>query len=409
MSSALNAALEKQADDAAAAAPATEQAEAVQPESIQPEAGAPAIEPPVAAPPVAAPAVAAPAEARPLAAPAEARQESAPVLTLDPALERALAAQAAAAAQVAAAQDAGAEEAGDQVAGGQEAGADSTADDVGGAAVAGDPLSTPTLAQEPLPGGLAQDDEAMDPIRVETSAGVEGGAAADDVAATPDPAEADVALAASVAPDASDASVASVASDGAAALAAPAPLAPADPGQLVADASAYLNSIGSLQGRFVQIAPDGSLASGAFYLQRPGKVRFEYDDPHPSLIVADGATLAHQDRELDTIERAPLRSTPLHAFLKRDVDLDADTEITQVLARDGEVAITARDRSGDVDGDITLVFSAPEMQLREWVVTDSLRAETRLIFTELARVEDLDPALFVLRDDRVRRRGGQRR
>ena len=48
-----------------------------------------------------------------------------------------------------------------------------------------------------------------------------------------------------------------------------------------AKVSAYLSSLQTLVGNFVQVGPDGSKTKGDFYIQKPGKVRFEYDDAEP--------------------------------------------------------------------------------------------------------------------------------
>src|SRR5690242_10455420 len=45
--------------------------------------------------------------------------------------------------------------------------------------------------------------------------------------------------------------------------------------------SAYLSSLQTLVGQFVQVGPDGTKTKGDFYIQKPGKVRFEYDPPVP--------------------------------------------------------------------------------------------------------------------------------
>src|SRR5262249_27650373 len=78
----------------------------------------------------------------------------------------------------------------------------------------------------------------------------------------------------------------------------------------LAQANGVLNAVTRLQGRFVQNSPDGSVAAGAFYLQRPGKLRFEYDPPARMLIVSDGTVVALRDTALRTTDRTPLRSTP---------------------------------------------------------------------------------------------------
>src|SRR5258708_39713694 len=67
-----------------------------------------------------------------------------------------------------------------------------------------------------------------------------------------------------------------------------------------AKVSSYLSSLQTLVGKFVQIAPDGTKTKGDFYIQKPGKVRFQYDPPTPIDIVADGSSLAVRDRNLAT-------------------------------------------------------------------------------------------------------------
>ncbi|MEO1408033.1 MAG: outer-membrane lipoprotein carrier protein LolA, partial [Pseudomonadota bacterium] len=93
---------------------------------------------------------------------------------------------------------------------------------------------------------------------------------------------------------------------------------------LLAEVSAALSAVTTAKGRFVQIAPDGSESTGDFYLRRPGRVRFEYDAPVPLLIVADGATVAVEDKDLETQDRVPLGTTPLGLLLDDDLDLNQD-------------------------------------------------------------------------------------
>src|SRR5690348_12927266 len=70
--------------------------------------------------------------------------------------------------------------------------------------------------------------------------------------------------------------------------------------------SAYLNGIVTLKGGFVQIAPTGDTSEGTFYLSKPGKLRFEYNPPAPTLLVADGHDVAVVNRRLRTVDTYPL-------------------------------------------------------------------------------------------------------
>ena len=161
-----------------------------------------------------------------------------------------------------------------------------------------------------------------------------------------------------------------------------------------------LNNTLSFSGRFDQYAADGSVESGQIYLQRPGKMRFEYDAPSPLLIVSDGVTMTQQDRALETFDRVPLASTPLNFFLKENVNLARDTEVVALQKLSNEWRVSARDGSGEMDGVITMIFDAQTLALKEWVITDGFGGNTRVILSNLRYNDRLDPRLFVLREER---------
>lgn len=168
----------------------------------------------------------------------------------------------------------------------------------------------------------------------------------------------------------------------------------ADRTQALAQASAALNRMGAVQGRFSQIAPDGTTSQGDIYLQRPGKMRFAYDAPSPLTIVSDGSTVSVHDRSVRDVSRVPLRSTPLYYVLKRDVSLDRDARITRVARSGGNLLVTARDRTGEADGEITMTFAGPGYDLRQWAVTDGQRQTTRITLSGVRTAARLDPRLF---------------
>lgn len=181
-----------------------------------------------------------------------------------------------------------------------------------------------------------------------------------------------------------------------------------DADQALVEINAWMNSIDTLQARFHQVSPDGSYASGLLSIQRPGRLRFDYDDPSPFLIVADGSTVALQDQALETTDRAPLRSTPLWWILKRDIDLSEDAEVTEVFEEAGSIYLGVRDPDGEMDGDILFRFDSMSHALQEWWATDSLGQTTRLSLSEINTGLRLDRRLFVLDDDGSDSRRGRR-
>lgn len=174
----------------------------------------------------------------------------------------------------------------------------------------------------------------------------------------------------------------------------------------LAQANASLNRHRRLQGRFVQTAPGGARSTGAFYLERPGRLRFEYDPPASLLIVSDGSVVAMRDTELRTTERTPLRSTPLNIILGANIDLERNARVLRVSRSGPWLMVTARDRGGQTDGQITLQFHGPDAELRSWDVIDATGARTRVTLSSVTAPASIDRSLFRLEDvvSRGRRR-----
>lgn len=163
---------------------------------------------------------------------------------------------------------------------------------------------------------------------------------------------------------------------------------------LVDKAVAYLQNLTVAKGRFTQTDQRGKRASGDIYLQRPGKVRFEYDPPNKVLIISDGNQVAIQDDRLGTFERYPLRATPLNLFLGREIRLDRGVIVTDVARGDGKFVLTARDGGGEADGRIILTFADEPIALKEWTVIDGQNQRTRIELNSLTRVGSLPASLF---------------
>ena len=166
---------------------------------------------------------------------------------------------------------------------------------------------------------------------------------------------------------------------------------------------ASMNATHSFQGDFRQVSPNGAVTTGKIWLQRPGKVRFEYDTPSPLLIVSDGVTFVQHDRQLETFDRVPLSATPLNYFLKENINLAEDTEVIALQKLPGQWLVTARDGSGQQEGAITLVFDSETLALQTWVITDDFGGATRVGLTNLQYNGRIDPRMFVLREDSNRR------
>ena len=94
------------------------------------------------------------------------------------------------------------------------------------------------------------------------------------------------------------------------ALAASGPAPAAAPSADVERAVAALRAISSMRADFVQTDRNGQRLTGTLTLQRPGKIRFQYQPGVPLLIVSDGAALTVIDYEVRQVSRWPIRWSP---------------------------------------------------------------------------------------------------
>jgi outer membrane lipoprotein-sorting protein len=165
---------------------------------------------------------------------------------------------------------------------------------------------------------------------------------------------------------------------------APTPLIGDKQAQAVQRINAYFNGITNLQGRFEQVDPSNKRSNGRFYVQRPGKIRFDYAPPSALRIVADGSFLAIEDSSLKTVEKYPIKSTPFRLLLAATVDLGRDARIVGVESQQGSLAISLEDKSGDAAGRIKLVFDAnPDLTLKQWQIIDAQGLTTSVSVTDV--------------------------
>ena len=164
-------------------------------------------------------------------------------------------------------------------------------------------------------------------------------------------------------------------------------------------AQAYLTALTAAQGAFVETGPGGQRRTGKFWLQRPGKMRFEYTEPAGLLVVADGNNVKRYDPRLNVFRQVPLGATPLSTFLAREVRLDQGVRVDRVTRMaSGAFAITARDASKPAEGSVILAFAGSPLRLQEWSITDAQGARTRIQLTTLQPASGLAASLFQLRD-----------
>lgn len=159
--------------------------------------------------------------------------------------------------------------------------------------------------------------------------------------------------------------------------------------------SGYLNSFTTAQGAFTQINADGTISTGTIYIKRPGRVRFEYNPPEASLVIAGGGSLAIFDPRSDGgPDRYPLNQTPLSIILDRNVDFTRTNMVTGHTSDGTTTTVTAQDPDNPQYGNIQMVYTADPIELRQWIVTDDTGQQTTVILGDLDKDVAVRDILF---------------
>lgn len=163
---------------------------------------------------------------------------------------------------------------------------------------------------------------------------------------------------------------------------------------LIGQVQDYLNAQSGLTANFLQVAADGSTRTGKAWLQRPGKMRFQYDAPDPQLLVAGFGLLVYRDPELDQTTNIPLGTTPLGILLAQHVQLSGDVTVTGIDREPGEDLITLIRTGKAGAGSLTLVFGTAPLELRQWKVLDAQGRQTQVSLYDVAPGGPFPDSLF---------------
>ncbi|HEY6431601.1 MAG TPA: outer membrane lipoprotein carrier protein LolA [Acetobacteraceae bacterium] len=182
-------------------------------------------------------------------------------------------------------------------------------------------------------------------------------------------------------------------------------VAPADQAD-TARIQTYLNGIHTLKAHFIQVAPNGTISQGTAWLDRPGRMRFQYDAPSPLLLVAGHGLVVFHDASLDQTSNIPLGATPLGILLADHVVLSGDVTVTGLRRLPGQIQLTVVRTARPSEGSLTLVFSDPPLALRQWTVVDAQGQRTTVTLTNVELGGSFDQSLFTFINPRFFNKGG---
>ncbi len=170
----------------------------------------------------------------------------------------------------------------------------------------------------------------------------------------------------------------------------------------IARIEAYLNGLRTLRSRFLQVAPDGGITEGNAWIERPGRMRFEYDPPSPLLLVAGNGGGMFYDKVLKQVTHFPLSSTPLGILLSDNLKLAGEVTISGIERLPGQIHVSMFRTRSPGDGRLTLVFADNPLSLRQWMITDPQDRETTVSLFNVTLGGRFDQKLFETADPTLR-------
>jgi outer membrane lipoprotein-sorting protein len=178
-----------------------------------------------------------------------------------------------------------------------------------------------------------------------------------------------------------------------------------DTAQKIAD---HFSSVRTMSGEFVQFGPRGEQTGGKFFLERPGKIRFNYETPSPMRVISDGKSVVIGNLKLKTWDIYPLSKTPLALLLGNKIDLKGKM-VRDVKEESDLITIKLGDRSVFADSTITMMFDPKSFELRQWTITDDQGKDTSVMIFNVKTGEAFDDKVFRVPYDDVHKQNSGRK
>ena len=162
----------------------------------------------------------------------------------------------------------------------------------------------------------------------------------------------------------------------------------------IASAEKAIQNISTLQANFTQISSDGSYAVGTLYFRRPFQMRLEYNLEEPYNLITTRKWLIVDEPADKKASNYPISETPFAPLLKDTVSLIGDDFSTTSRISDGLVEINLRKDAGENAGELILLFEPNDMNLRGWIVIDTLGVKTKVTLQNEIYGRELANKLF---------------
>ena len=156
----------------------------------------------------------------------------------------------------------------------------------------------------------------------------------------------------------------------------------------------FFKNLKTLEANFIQVSSSGDVSNGKIYLDLPGKMRIDYENPNNILITCQGFWIVIQDRVSKTTNNVPLKSSPFSIFLQDKSILNNENFKTKYGVNSGVISLEIKSQEKDKLEGIVLEFSENPFNLKKWIILDTFGESTTVLIQDAKYNNELSHLLF---------------
>ncbi len=141
----------------------------------------------------------------------------------------------------------------------------------------------------------------------------------------------------------------------------------------------FFDNLATLEANFIQVSPSGVVSNGKIYLDLPGKLRIDYENPNNLLITSQGFLIVIQDRDSKTTNNIPLISTPFSILLQDKSILNNKNFRVEYSNISGIISLKIQSQESNKQEGLILEFSEKPFNLKKWIIKDSFGESTTVL------------------------------
>jgi outer membrane lipoprotein-sorting protein len=156
----------------------------------------------------------------------------------------------------------------------------------------------------------------------------------------------------------------------------------------------FFKNLKTLEADFIQVSPSGKTSEGKIFLDLPGKLRIDYNQPDNILITTKGFWIVIQNRKLKSTNNIPLNQTPFSILLENKINFNNKDLIVDLKRILGIIVLKIKLAENKQAGELIIEFSEKPFILRKWIIRDIVGDETTVLIQNTKYNQKLPFTIF---------------